>query len=205
MNLSNSMAVQPTHHGGVWGFVPFLPNSRHVQHSQQSTPQIHNKSWRCGNLHHSVWVEGHTGVSWSIPTAHPCSQNGRRLWVARKHHNQTSPMRTNHTRNYHIFFVLFSFHFLLIFFIFSFLWVTPGPAQRGRGRRQGRVHKEREGPRPIQKGAERRQGSFFCFLNVFQFFKFVYFFLRDLITVIVIMMLSIKIRIIIRIIIFYYN
>ena len=34
------------------GFVPYLPNSRHVQHSQHSTPQIHNKSWRSGNVHH---------------------------------------------------------------------------------------------------------------------------------------------------------
>ena len=84
-----------------WGFVPYLPNSGHVQHSQQSTPQIHNKSWLSGNLHHSAWVEGHTGGSRSIPRVHPCPQNGRRLWVARKHHNQTSPMRTNHTRKYH--------------------------------------------------------------------------------------------------------
>ena len=42
----------PLNHGGVWGFVPFLPNSRHIQHSQQSTPQLHNKRWHSGNLHH---------------------------------------------------------------------------------------------------------------------------------------------------------
>ena len=94
---SDGSRVQPTHHGGVWGFVLYLPNSRHVQH----TPQIHNKSWRSGNLHHSAWVEGHTGGSWSIPTVHPCSQNGRRLWVARKHHNLTSTIRINHMCNYH--------------------------------------------------------------------------------------------------------
>ena len=64
------------------GFVPYLPNSSHVHHSQQSTRQVHNKSWRSGNLHHSAWVEGHTGGSRSIPTAHPCSQNGERLWEA---------------------------------------------------------------------------------------------------------------------------
>ena len=29
-------------------------------------------------------------------------QNGERLWVARKHHNQIIPMRTNHTRNFHM-------------------------------------------------------------------------------------------------------
>ena len=56
----------------LWGFVLYFPNSRHVQHSQQSTPQIHKKSWRSGNLHHSAWVEGHTGGSRSIPTEHPC-------------------------------------------------------------------------------------------------------------------------------------
>ena len=69
---------------------------------QETTPQIHNKSWRSGNLHHSAWVEGHTGGSRSIPAVHPCSKNGRRLSVARKHHNHTSLMGTNHTRNYHM-------------------------------------------------------------------------------------------------------
>ena len=29
-------------------------------------------------------MEGHTGGSRSLPTVHPCSQSGRRLWVARK-------------------------------------------------------------------------------------------------------------------------
>ena len=94
VNETDGSRVQPTHHGGVWGFVPYLSNSRYVHHSQQSTPQIHNKSWRSGNLHPSAWVEGHTGGSRSIPTAHPCSQNGRRLWVARKHHNLTRATTT---------------------------------------------------------------------------------------------------------------
>ena len=51
VNEPDGSRVQPTHHGGVWGFVPYLPNSRHVQHGQQSTPQIVNKRWRSGNLH----------------------------------------------------------------------------------------------------------------------------------------------------------
>ena len=90
------------HKEAVGRFVPYLPNSRHVELSQQSTPQIHNKRWRFGNLHHAAWVEVPTVGTRSIPTVHPCSQNGKRLWVARKHHNLTSPIRTNHTRNYHM-------------------------------------------------------------------------------------------------------
>ena len=77
---SDGSRVQPTHHGGVLGFVPYLLNYRrtfHVQlHSLQSTLQNHNKSWRSGNLHHSAWVKGHTGGFRSIPTVHPCPQSG---------------------------------------------------------------------------------------------------------------------------------
>ena len=74
---SDGSRVQPTHHGGVWGFEPYHPNSRTRSSLQQTTPQIHNKSWRSGHLHHSAWVEGHTGGSRSTPTAHPCPKMGR--------------------------------------------------------------------------------------------------------------------------------
>ena len=87
----------------VWGFVPYLPNSRH---DTTTNNPLNKSTTKAGALVTSTilsaWVEGHTGGSRSIPTVHPCSENGGRLWVARKHHNQTSPMRTNHTRNYHI-------------------------------------------------------------------------------------------------------
>ena len=94
---SDGSRTQPTHHGGVWGFVPYHQTSQHVHHRQQTSHSIiHNKSWRSGNFHHLAWMEGHTGGSRSIHTVHPCSQNGRRLWVARKHHTNELNRSQNH-------------------------------------------------------------------------------------------------------------
>ena len=36
-------------------------------------------------------MEAHTGGSRSTPTVHPCSQSGRRLWVAQQAPHQKSP------------------------------------------------------------------------------------------------------------------
>ena len=80
-------------------------SSQFQTRSTLSTKPLHKSTTRAGALVTSTtlsWVEGHTGGTRSIPTVHTCSQNGRRLWIARKHHFQTSPMRTHHTRNYHL-------------------------------------------------------------------------------------------------------
>ena len=45
------------------------------------------KSWRSDTLIILPGWECHTGGSRSKPTAHRCSQSGRRLWVARQVHN----------------------------------------------------------------------------------------------------------------------
>ena len=68
---SDGSRVQPTHHGGVWGFVHLSSQFQTRSPQQQTASQIHNKSWRSGNLHHSAWVEGHTGGSRSIPHSTP--------------------------------------------------------------------------------------------------------------------------------------
>ena len=58
---------------------PLDDSTRPLDNSTNST--LHNPQ-RAGAL--ASWMEGHTGGSRSIPTVHPCSQSGRRLWVARK-------------------------------------------------------------------------------------------------------------------------
>ena len=49
----------------------------------------------------SSWMEGHTGGSRSIPTVHPCSQSGRRLWVARKALHLHEPNHKGNGRSTH--------------------------------------------------------------------------------------------------------
>ena len=46
-------------------------------------------------------MEGHTGGSRSIPTVHPCSQSGRRLWVARKALHLHEPNHEGNERSIH--------------------------------------------------------------------------------------------------------
>ena len=46
-------------------------------------------------------MEGHTGGSRSIPTVHPCSQSGRRLWVARKALHLHEPNHEGNGRSIH--------------------------------------------------------------------------------------------------------
>ena len=86
--MGGSLSIPTVHPCGLWcgGCGWLKPQTHHepkrqtlpegifpipdVQHSQQSTPQIHNKSWHSGILLHSAWVEGHTGGSRSVPTVH---------------------------------------------------------------------------------------------------------------------------------------
>ena len=70
--------------------------------------------------HSSSWMEGHTGGSRSIPTVHPCSQSGRRLWVARKALHLHEPNHEGNGRSIHNSFLDFVFFYILAFYIFSF-------------------------------------------------------------------------------------
>ena len=49
-------------------------------------------------------MEGHKGGSRSIPTVHPCSQSGRRLWVARKALHLHEPNHEGNGRSIHNYF-----------------------------------------------------------------------------------------------------
>ena len=49
----------------------------------------------------SSWMEGRTGGSLSIPTVRPCSQSGRRLWVARKALHLHEPNHEENGRSIH--------------------------------------------------------------------------------------------------------
>ena len=64
--------------------------SHHTSHVNMSTRNhsTTTKSWRSDAPIILPGWECHTGGSWSKPTAHQCSQSGRRLWVA--HHKPAS-------------------------------------------------------------------------------------------------------------------
>ena len=91
------------------------------------TPQS-TKSWRSGNLHHPGWRATRVG-SRSTPTVHPCSQSGRRLWVARKALHLHEPNHEGNGRSIHntgrtlLKFVSFFLFKIFLFFLFSIVFL----------------------------------------------------------------------------------
>ena len=76
-------------------------------------------------------MEDHTGGSLSIPTVHPCSQSGRRLWVARKALHLHEPIHEGNGRSIHNSFCFFFFSRVFLFSGFFFSRVFTG-GQSGR-------------------------------------------------------------------------